>query len=1063
MEGQALENADVSENGYVDEIDATYILEYLAGKRELNIPRYNIISENIKLKVYDENLNEITEGITWTSDNQSIATVENGQVTIKEDGQTIIKASNSDENTDEFYIEVSNESYDLHIAVDRNESDSNIKGDVNLDGCITSYDATAILLHTADTKHIEGQGLKNADVTEDGDVNASDAMYIFQYLNGKRFFTIPRYNVTRSDITLKVYDKDLNEITEGITWTSYNQNIATVENGNVTIKGNGQTIIIAKDSNRKIGRFYIEGNKLSDNNDLNIAIDQNVPDSKIKGDVNLDGYVTKYDAQAILCYTVDKKTLQGQALENADVTGDEKVDNTDATYIFEYLTGKRELEVPRYQIVSDDIKLKVYDKDLEEIKSEIIWTNGNSDIVDVDNGMVTIKENGHAVITARDSSDKADCLFIEVIKDINIPQLSYNVSSLKELKKDKNSAEWINNNVIYVYDYNLNKEGYEYQITEYTGSGSVTTGSWNDTAKGNSSFGDFYYIKLPGPSENVYYDGCYSIKVRKKGNVASESEVYYYKFDGTAPMIESISWTTTENSIIVNLQGKDELSGVKKYSIELSKANDNVWTPKTYEDSNTTCTFNDLTPNTFYYLNEVKVYDNAGNETELKESDYDRLKINSLDIYTKPEPPIVSEKTDGTKQLSKTSINIYEAEENQSLILYLIGNEKNSYKIDNGNYINSNDNIIYIDKIVGTHTLTVRSESSGGYSKEVTYQMKFIEPITASLDKTNMIIEKGKTQKITATLNPSDAEVLWSSSNTDIATVDQQGNVTAHERGTTVIILKNQDGKELATCNVKVIESITSVELNNYNATIEKGKTYTLKTIITPSDAVAVSTMWSSDNINIATVEGGIITGVEVGTANITVEVTDEAGNKFTKECIVNITEPSESNITIPIESITLNHESLELRKGNSSNLNLTINPNNANIKSITWTSDDKSIVTIEENGVNAVIKGLQEGKATVMVTVEDQDGNKISKTCIVTVKEANINKDENNDENNDDNNKDSKDKTIDSTQAKDNDKTTVNKVLPKTGINEMFGIVIAVSIISFIIFKKYRNYKDIK
>ncbi len=79
--------------------------------------------------------------------------------------------------------------------------------------------------------------------------------------------------------------------------------------------------------------------------------------------------------------------------------------------------------------------------------------------------------------------------------------------------------------------------------------------------------------------------------------------------------------------------------------------------------------------------------------------------------------------------------------------------------------------------------------------------------VSVSLNKTELTLEKGKNATLTATINPSNATdktVTWKSSNTAIATVDQNGKVTAAEVGSAVITVTTNDGSKTATCSVTV-------------------------------------------------------------------------------------------------------------------------------------------------------------------------------------------------------------------------------------------------------------------
>ena len=173
----------------------------------------------------------------------------------------------------------------------------------------------------------------------------------------------------------------------------------------------------------------------------------------------------------------------------------------------------------------------------------------------------------------------------------------------------------------------------------------------------------------------------------------------------------------------------------------------------------------------------------------------------------------------------------------------------------------------------GTATITVKSQNGKEASCEVKVTSK-IESI--SLNKSNITLSKGTSETLKATINPSDTTddktLKWTSSNPNIATVDNTGKVTAVGGGTATITVKSQNGKE-ASCEVKVTSKIESISLNKSNITLSKGTSETLKATINPSDATDDKTLtWKSEDENIAKVDGnGKVTGVGTGTTNITV------------------------------------------------------------------------------------------------------------------------------------------------------------------------------------------------
>ena len=87
----------------------------------------------------------------------------------------------------------------------------------------------------------------------------------------------------------------------------------------------------------------------------------------------------------------------------------------------------------------------------------------------------------------------------------------------------------------------------------------------------------------------------------------------------------------------------------------------------------------------------------------------------------------------------------------------------------------------------------------------------------------------------------------------------------------------------------------------------------------------------------------------------------------------------------VPVTGVSLNKESLPLGIGESDTLIATINPKNATDKSVTWTSSDSSVASVDNNGkVTAV------GEGQAIITVKTNDGG-FTATCQVTVHQETI------------------------------------------------------------------------
>ena len=242
-----------------------------------------------------------------------------------------------------------------------------------------------------------------------------------------------------------------------------------------------------------------------------------------------------------------------------------------------------------------------------------------------------------------------------------------------------------------------------------------------------------------------------------------------------------------------------------------------------------------------------------------------------------------------------------------------------------------------------------------------------------TLSDTSVSLENGATKKLTATVQPNDATnktVTWSSSNNAVATVAQDGTVTAVSKGNAVITAKTSDGKT-ATCNVTVTQPITGITLNKKTVELEKGKTEKLVATITPQNADGNKTVtWSSSNNAVATVaQDGTVTAVSKGNAVITAKTS----NGKTDTCTV--------TVGVPLKSISFKDGITEktLNKAEKFTLTVVYNPEDTDgDKTITWSSTDTSVATVNGGVVTAV------GGGETIITAKTSNGK--TATCKVKV-----------------------------------------------------------------------------
>ncbi|MGN1166281.1 MAG: leucine-rich repeat protein, partial [Lachnospiraceae bacterium] len=182
--------------------------------------------------------------------------------------------------------------------------------------------------------------------------------------------------------------------------------------------------------------------------------------------------------------------------------------------------------------------------------------------------------------------------------------------------------------------------------------------------------------------------------------------------------------------------------------------------------------------------------------------------------------------------------------------------------------------------------------------------------------------------------------------------------------GTYAETFANEQGITFVNQEVNATEATLSAS----NLTINKGEKETLTLKVLPADFTDEVT-WKSSDTSVATVtDAGVVTAVATGTATIKVTV-----GSVSASCKVTVIQP--------VTGISLNKTSLSLEALDTYQLKATVSPTTAADKTVTWTSSEPNVATVDESGlVTALSKG------TTKVTVKANDGSGVSKTCNVTV-----------------------------------------------------------------------------
>ncbi len=279
----------------------------------------------------------------------------------------------------------------------------------------------------------------------------------------------------------------------------------------------------------------------------------------------------------------------------------------------------------------------------------------------------------------------------------------------------------------------------------------------------------------------------------------------------------------------------------------------------------------------------------------------------------------------------------------------------------------------------GTAIITAISNDTGVTAACVVLVTEPVTGITLNSSAERLLV--GSKFTIIPYVEPIDAtnkNVTYTSSDPKIATVDANGVVTALKGGECVIIVKTEERGLIATCNITVIEKVSSIELDKSFSYVNIKEYVKLNATIYTETASDKRVVWVSSNEDIATVDqNGNVYGKAYGTAVITVTALDGGG--ASASCIVQVIEPIKD---IEIEKVDPeDYEKTTILVGETLLLRAKITPENASVKKLKWESSDPTIATVDEDGE---VVGVSPGK--VKITVSSTDGNNITATYTVYV-----------------------------------------------------------------------------
>lgn len=155
--------------------------------------------------------------------------------------------------------------------------------------------------------------------------------------------------------------------------------------------------------------------------------------------------------------------------------------------------------------------------------------------------------------------------------------------------------------------------------------------------------------------------------------------------------------------------------------------------------------------------------------------------------------------------------------------------------------------------------------------------------------------------------------------------------------------------------------AVTEVKITSTVTEVKVGETITLTAEVLPENATDKTVTWTSDNNEVATVKDGVVTGVKAGDATITASAGGKT-DKFKVTVKAAATSGGETT-TVTVTEVKITSTVKEVTAGEIITLTAEVSPADATNKTVTWTSSNESVATVDSTGK---VTGVAAGTATI-------------------------------------------------------------------------------------------------
>ena len=314
--------------------------------------------------------------------------------------------------------------------------------------------------------------------------------------------------------------------------------------------------------------------------------------------------------------------------------------------------------------------------------------------------------------------------------------------------------------------------------------------------------------------------------------------------------------------------------------------------------------------------------------------------------------------------LNTPSVNVYigETTKLEANIFPHTAYDKDATWVSSDNTIATVDsNGVVTARNEGTVAITVTTKD-GAFKDTTTVNVlkkKSNNNIYLSFDSSNFYI--GDSKKIYSVVSPDNSllsKLVYSSSDTSVATISSDGIITAKKKGTTTIKARIPEEEISTSIDIVVKDKILErIDLSSTNLSLTVGDSYTLKSYFYPNDAISYVTYTSNDS-SIASVNSkGEVTALKEGITTIYAK----GNNSVIAKCDVVV-----KNGTILASGLSASLEKNSISVGETSKIEYKIKPVEATDKKVTFVSSNSNVAVVSNDGV---VTGVKPGNAIIMVT----------------------------------------------------------------------------------------------